>query len=112
METRRIILGMSGASGAILGIRLLEALQSTDIETHLIMSEWAEKTVALETEYTVEKVKTLASAVYTPGRYGSPYPAVPSDGWNGRMPVQYENFGCHCIRLFTQSYYAMCRCLS
>ena len=67
METRRIILGMSGASGAILGIRLLEALQSTDIETHLIMSEWAEKTVALETEYTVEKVKTLASAVYTPG---------------------------------------------
>lgn len=55
METRRIILGMSGASGAILGIRLLEALQSTDIETHLIMSEWAEKTVALETEYTVER---------------------------------------------------------
>ena len=76
METRRIILGMSGASGAILGIRLLEALQSTDIETHLIMSEWAEKTVALETEYTVEKVKTLASAVYTPGDMA--YPAVPS----------------------------------
>ena len=71
METRRIILGMSGASGAILGIRLLEALQSTDIETHLIMSEWAEKTVALETEYTVEKVKTLASAVYTPGDMAS-----------------------------------------
>ena len=111
METRRIILGMSGASGAILGIRLLEALQSTDIETHLIMSEWAEKTVALETEYTVEKVKTLASAVYTPGDMAYIQRFLP-DGWNGRMPVQYENFGCHCIRLFTQSYYAMCRCLS
>ena len=37
METRRIILGMSGASGAILGIRLLDALHSTDIETHLII---------------------------------------------------------------------------
>ena len=66
METRRIILGMSGASGAILGIRLLEALQSTDIETHPITSEWAEKTVALETEHPVDKVKTLASGVYTP----------------------------------------------
>lgn len=43
MENRRIILGMTGASGAILGIRLLEALQRADIETHLVMSEWAEK---------------------------------------------------------------------
>ena len=112
METRRIILGMSGASGAILGIRLLEALQSTDIETHLIMSEWAEKTVALETEYTVEKVKTLASAVYTPGDMAA-HISSGSFLTDGMVVCpQYENFGCHCIRLFTQSYYAMCRCLS
>lgn len=67
MENRRIILGMTGASGAILGIRLLEALQRADIETHLVMSEWAEKTVAMETEYTAEDVKALASVVHTPG---------------------------------------------
>ena len=67
MENRRIILGMTGASGAILGIRLLEALQRADIETHLVMSEWAEKTVAMETEYTAEDVKALVSVVHTPG---------------------------------------------
>ena len=50
MEKKRIVVAMSGASGAILGIRLLQELQKAGIETHLILSRWAEKTIELETE--------------------------------------------------------------
>jgi 3-polyprenyl-4-hydroxybenzoate decarboxylase len=49
----RIIVGISGASGVIYGIRLLEALKAIHVETHLIMSEWAEKILALETDYEI-----------------------------------------------------------
>jgi 4-hydroxy-3-polyprenylbenzoate decarboxylase len=60
----KIIVGMSGATGAIYGIRLLESLKKLNVETHLILSSWAEKTIVIETSYTVEQVKTLASFVY------------------------------------------------
>jgi flavin prenyltransferase len=60
----RVIVGISGASGVIYGIRLLEALKEIDIETHLIMSEWAERILALETDYDPEYVKGLAAARY------------------------------------------------
>ena len=64
MEKRRIIVAMTGASGAILGIRLLQELRSSGAEIHLILSEWAQKTIALETGYTVTQVQSLAHAVY------------------------------------------------
>ncbi|MEL7592375.1 MAG: flavoprotein, partial [Anaerolineaceae bacterium] len=58
----RIIVGMSGASGAILGIRLLEALQRVEgCETHLVISESAEQTIRLETGCSVQAVKGLAA---------------------------------------------------
>lgn len=60
----RIIVGISGASGAIYGIRLLEELKARGIETHLIISRWGEVTIDKETNYTVEQVKALASKVY------------------------------------------------
>lgn len=60
----RIVVGITGASGAIFGIRALEALKVLSIETHLIMSRWARTTIATETGYAVEKVEALASAVY------------------------------------------------
>ncbi|HML23980.1 MAG TPA: UbiX family flavin prenyltransferase [Aggregatilinea sp.] len=61
----RIIVGMSGASGAILGIRMLEALQRVeDCETHLVISESAEQTIRLETGYSVEAVKGLADVLH------------------------------------------------
>ncbi len=60
----KIIVGMSGATGAIFGIRMLEALRSVGVETHLVMSKWAETTIKLETEYTVEEVKSMASVVH------------------------------------------------
>jgi 4-hydroxy-3-polyprenylbenzoate decarboxylase len=57
----RLIIGMSGASGVIYGIRLLEVLkQLPDVETHLIMSDSAKMTIALETQWAANDVKALA----------------------------------------------------
>jgi 4-hydroxy-3-polyprenylbenzoate decarboxylase len=47
----RLIIGISGASGAIYGVRLLQALQDLPVETHLVMSKAAEMTLAYETEF-------------------------------------------------------------
>ncbi len=63
-EVRRVIVGMTGASGAIYGIRLLEALRDEPIEVHLVMSEWARKTIVLETDYRAATVAKLADVVY------------------------------------------------
>ena len=61
----RIIVGISGSTGAIYGIRLLEVLrQQPDIETHLVMSNPAKQTIVLETDYTVERVEALAHKVH------------------------------------------------
>lgn len=57
---KRIIVGMSGASGAIYGIRLLEVLSRMDVETHLVISDAAQKTIEIETTWSVEQVKNLA----------------------------------------------------
>ncbi len=61
---KRIIVGMSGATGAIYGIRLLEVLAKSDIETHLVVSEAAQKTIRMETPWTVKQVKALAHTCY------------------------------------------------
>ncbi len=63
---RRIIVGISGASGAIYGIRLLEVLNKMeDIEVHLVLSDPAIRTIVYETEYKdIEKVKALADYSY------------------------------------------------
>jgi 4-hydroxy-3-polyprenylbenzoate decarboxylase len=63
-ERRRLIVGMAGASGAIYGVRLLELLKDSDIETHLIMSRAAKITLAYETDFKVADVEKLASVVY------------------------------------------------
>jgi 4-hydroxy-3-polyprenylbenzoate decarboxylase len=60
----RIVVGISGASGVIYGVRLLELLQPTVIETHLVMSRTAEQTLALETDLKVKDVKALADHVH------------------------------------------------
>ena len=59
----RIIVGITGASGAIYGIRILESLKVAGIETYLVLSKWAERTIVEETTYTVEDVQTLANCV-------------------------------------------------
>ena len=60
----RIIVGMSGSSGSILGIRFLEVLRQLKVESHLIISETAEKLIEHETNYKVNEVKKLATRVY------------------------------------------------
>ncbi|WP_286013584.1 MULTISPECIES: non-oxidative hydroxyarylic acid decarboxylases subunit B [Nocardia] len=63
----RLIIGMTGATGAIFGVRLLEALRELpDVETHLVLSKWARITIELETPYTAKEVAALADAVYGP----------------------------------------------
>jgi 4-hydroxy-3-polyprenylbenzoate decarboxylase len=62
----RILVGISGASGVIYGIRLLELLQPTVIETHLVMSRMAEQTLAYETDRKLKEVKALANHVHAP----------------------------------------------
>lgn len=60
----RIIVGISGASGAIYGIRLLEELKKTEVETHLVVSKWAKYTIERETDYTLESVIKLADCYH------------------------------------------------
>jgi 4-hydroxy-3-polyprenylbenzoate decarboxylase len=60
----RIVIGFSGASGIIYGIRLLEILHSINIQTYLIISEWAKKNIAIETDKTLEYVKSLSAVNY------------------------------------------------
>ena len=60
-EPRRLVVGISGASGVIYGVRMLELLRDTDVETHLVMSKSAELTLAYETELKPKEVKALAS---------------------------------------------------
>src|SRR5437764_14178397 len=68
---RRLIIGMTGSTGAIFGVRFLEALKHADIESHLIISKWAQRTIEHETNYTLEQVRALASIVHSPGDMGA-----------------------------------------
>ncbi len=64
-DKKRLIIGISGASGAIYAIRLLEVLKPLDhIETHLIISNAAKQTIAAETDYSIQAVKALADVNY------------------------------------------------
>lgn len=70
--SNRLIIGISGASGVIYGIRMLEALaQDRAIETHLVMSPSAKATIAQETDWKVSDVERLASVVHKPGDVGA-----------------------------------------
>jgi len=62
--TRRLIVGITGASGSVYGVRLLEMLQGSGIETHLVMSRWGARTLVHETSYTPDQVNALASVVH------------------------------------------------
>ena len=64
---RRIIVGITGATGVVYGIRLLEVLKNSGIEAHAILSESAEKNIATETNYSLPYVRDLACEVYDVG---------------------------------------------
>ncbi len=62
--TRRIVVGISGASGVIYGVRLLSLLKGMDYETHLIMSEAGKKNIEIETQYGADEIAAMASYTY------------------------------------------------
>jgi 4-hydroxy-3-polyprenylbenzoate decarboxylase len=63
-KAKRLIIGISGASGTIYGVRLLQMLRKADIETHLVMSKSAEMTMAYETDFKPKDVRGLADVHY------------------------------------------------
>lgn len=60
----RLVVGMTGATGAAIGIRLLEVLGAQGVETHLVLSRWAKATIEMETGHTVRQVQALATRCY------------------------------------------------
>ena len=68
---KRLVIGMTGATGAIFGVRLLEVLADIEVETHLVISKWAQRTIEHETSTSLEDVCNLASEVHGPGNMGA-----------------------------------------
>ena len=67
----RIIVGITGATGTIFGVRLLQMLHGSGVETHMVMSKWAARTLIHETQHTVEEVQAFASHIYQLGDQGA-----------------------------------------
>ena len=65
--SQRLIVALTGATGAVYGVRTLEALKAAAVETHLVVSKWAAATLAHETDLTLDQVGALASVVHAPG---------------------------------------------
>ena len=63
-KEKRIIIGITGASGVIYGIEILKELTKKDLETHLIISESGKKNIIFETEYSIKDVESMADKVY------------------------------------------------
>src|SRR5215471_15332289 len=71
ISPRRLIIGISGASGTVYGIRILELLRGTDIETHLVMSRSAEMTLAYETDLKPKEIRALAKVNHSNADFGA-----------------------------------------
>ncbi|HHD7473732.1 TPA: UbiX family flavin prenyltransferase [Klebsiella oxytoca] len=68
----KLVVCISGTTGAIYGIRILEMLAELNVESHLVQSRWAKVTIREETHYTVEDVKKLASRIYSDSDQSAP----------------------------------------
>jgi 4-hydroxy-3-polyprenylbenzoate decarboxylase len=73
---RRLVVGITGATGTLYGIRLLQALHGSDVETHLVVSRWGARTLIHESPFTLEQVRRMATRVYPENDQG----AAPSSG--------------------------------
>ncbi|MEZ5286867.1 MAG: UbiX family flavin prenyltransferase [Vicinamibacterales bacterium] len=67
----RLVVGITGASGSIYGIRILQLLQQAGVEAHLVISAWGARTLVHETSHTVKDVQALAHTVYHAGDEGA-----------------------------------------
>jgi 4-hydroxy-3-polyprenylbenzoate decarboxylase len=71
-EPRRMVVGITGATGIVYGVRILEALREMGIETHLVVSKAGEMTRAYETEYSASQLKVFADFTYAPSDIAAP----------------------------------------
>ena len=69
---RRMVVGITGATGVVYGVRLLKALRELGVETHLVISKAGEMTRAYETDISSEELRGLADVVYSPGDIAAP----------------------------------------
>jgi 4-hydroxy-3-polyprenylbenzoate decarboxylase len=67
----RVIVGITGATGVIYGVRLLERLRDAGVETHLVISRWGARTLLHETPYSREQIEALAHTAYSTGDMGA-----------------------------------------
>ncbi len=67
----KVIVAITGATGAIYGVRILQRLRDAGVETHLVISRWGARTLLHETPYSREQVEALASVVYAPADMGA-----------------------------------------
>lgn len=67
----RLVVGITGATGTIFGMRLLQMLHGSGVETHLVVSKWAARTLAHETPYSLKDVQSLATQNYGIGAQGA-----------------------------------------
>jgi 4-hydroxy-3-polyprenylbenzoate decarboxylase len=68
----KLIVGITGATGTVLGVRTLQVLKDAGIESHLVLSKWGARTLLHETPYTVDYVKSLAAHAYSDADQGAP----------------------------------------
>src|SRR6266446_3445762 len=67
----RLIVGITGATGTVFGVRLLQMLHGSGVETHLVMSKWGQRTLVHETQYGVKDVQHMATESYPIGDQGA-----------------------------------------
>jgi len=67
----KLIVGITGATGTIFGVRLLQMLDGSGVETHMVLSKWAARTLVHETDYSIEQVQNLAAYNYSLGDQGA-----------------------------------------
>ncbi len=67
----KLVIGMSGATGAVFGVRLLEILAESEVESHLIISKWAQQTLEHETDKTIDDLRAMADQFYKSSDMGA-----------------------------------------
>ena len=70
-KPQRLIVGITGATGTIFGVRVLQLLHGSGVETHLVVSKWAARTLTHETPYSLKQVQELATQSYASGDQGA-----------------------------------------
>jgi 4-hydroxy-3-polyprenylbenzoate decarboxylase len=71
VKPQRLIVGITGATGTIFGVRVLQMLHGSGVETHLVVSKWAARTLAHETPYSLKEIQALATQSYGSGDQGA-----------------------------------------